>query len=127
VKPIPTTATVGANQNLCGTLTSTYLGGNTQQLVLATSQTSGPELLFQRTNSGISTATASAVGTYVYKWTISNATCIPSTARLQLIIMLPNIFTKSSVNVNYNNGSITIITQPLSPMFSIDTELLIKE
>src|SRR5205085_62630 len=73
----PTTATVGATQNLCGTLTSASLGGNTPTIGTGSwSQLSGPGTsTFSAASSGSSTATASVVGTYVYTWTITNGTC----------------------------------------------------
>ena len=80
----PTTATVGATQNLCGSLTTASLGGNTP--INGTglwTQTSGPgTTTFSSSTSGSSTATASVVGTYVYTWTISNGTCTPSAASM---------------------------------------------
>ncbi|MGZ3991275.1 MAG: beta strand repeat-containing protein, partial [Flavisolibacter sp.] len=99
----PTTATVGATQNICGTLTSNSLGGNTPTVGTGQwTQTSGPGTSsFSAPSSGSSTATASAVGTYVYTWTISNGTCTPSSA---------------SVTVNYFAAptTATIATTPLN-------------
>ncbi|BAX82320.1 hypothetical protein ALGA_4028 [Labilibaculum antarcticum] len=80
----PSTATVGSNQDQCATLTSTSLGGNTPVVGTGTwSQESGPgsnTTTFSDINSGSSTATATDYGTYVYRWTINNGTCTPSTA-----------------------------------------------
>jgi trimeric autotransporter adhesin len=78
----PTTATVGATQNLCGTLTSANLGGNTPTNGTGLwTQVSGPGTsTFNSATSGSSTATADAYGTYVYRWTISNGICTPSIA-----------------------------------------------
>ncbi|WP_162126240.1 YDG domain-containing protein [Flavobacterium phycosphaerae] len=69
----PSTATVGANQTVCG-LTSAALGGNTPNVGTGTwSQVSGPGTSsFSAVNSGSSTATASVIGTYVYRWSITN-------------------------------------------------------
>ncbi len=80
----PTTTTVGATQNLCGTLVSGSLGGNTPSVGAgAWSQVSGPgTTIFSAPASGISTATATVYGTYVYRWTISNGTCTASTAQV---------------------------------------------
>ncbi|TDD94128.1 beta strand repeat-containing protein, partial [Flavobacterium cellulosilyticum] len=86
VNATPSTATAGAAQNRCGTLTSTSLGGNTPAVGAGTwTQTSGPGTsTFSAPTSGSSTATASLVGTYVYTWTISNGTCTPSTANITI-------------------------------------------
>jgi hypothetical protein len=84
VNPNPTTSTVGNTQNLCGTLTSTSLGGNTPTVGTGQwTQTSGSGTsTFSASTSGTSTAIATVIGTYVYKWTISNGTCTPSTAEV---------------------------------------------
>lgn len=73
VSNTPSVATAGSNQTICG-LTSTSLGGNTPQTGTGTwSQVSGVgTTTFSSVNSGASTATASEVGTYVYRWTIAN-------------------------------------------------------
>ena len=78
----PTTATVGPTQNVCGSLTSAPLGGNNASVGIGTwSQTSGPgTTTFSYPDSGISTATVTALGSYTYTWTISNGTCVPSSA-----------------------------------------------
>ena len=78
----PSTATTGGTQNVCGSLTSTSLGGNTPVVGIGTwTQVSGPSTaVFSSANSGSSTATVTATGTYVFQWTISNGTCTPSSA-----------------------------------------------
>jgi gliding motility-associated-like protein len=80
----PTTATGGPTQNICGSLTSTALAGDSALVGTGTwTQTSGPAggtSTFSNANSDSSTATASIVGTYVYTWTIANGTCTPTSA-----------------------------------------------
>lgn len=90
VSNAPSAASVGSTQNLCDTLTSTALGGNTPLIGTGTwSQTSGPgTTTFSAINSGSSTATASVIGAYVYKWSISNGCATVNEA---------------SVTVNYNS------------------------
>jgi gliding motility-associated-like protein len=87
---IPTTATVGPTQDICGILTSNSLGGNTPVIGTgAWSQTSGPgTTIFSSNNIGQSTALASVNGTYVYTWTISNGVCTPSTASITVNYIL---------------------------------------
>jgi hypothetical protein len=80
---IPTTASVGPNQDICGSLISASLGGNTPTVGTGIwTQTSGPgTTIFSNPNDPLSTATASTYGaTYVYTWIISNGSCPPSTA-----------------------------------------------
>ena len=78
---LPTPATVGSNQNLCGTLISASLGGNTPANGTgAWSIVSGGTGTFSAPTTGSSTFTANAYGTYVLRWTISNGTCTASTA-----------------------------------------------
>ena len=83
---IPTTATVGPDQNICASLLSTSLGGNTPTVGTGVwTQTSGPgTTTFSNATNPASTATASSYGTYVYAWTISNGTCTPTTASLNV-------------------------------------------
>lgn len=80
----PTTASVGATQDRCGTLTSAALGGNTPTVGIgAWSQISGPGTsIFSNASSPSSTATAPSYGTYVYRWTISNGSCTASWAQI---------------------------------------------
>ena len=96
---MPTTATVGPDQNLCASLISTSLGGNTPTVGTGLwSQTSGPgTTTFSNNTDPLSTATASVYGTYVYTWTITNGVCPPSTA---------------SITVNYYNTPTTATAGP---------------
>jgi hypothetical protein len=86
----PTTASVGATQNICG-LTSNSLGGNTPTYGTgAWTQNSGPgTTTFSASGSGSSTATASTYGTYVYRWTISNGSCTSTTADITVVYDAP--------------------------------------
>ncbi|WP_439881406.1 T9SS type A sorting domain-containing protein [Pontibacter sp. MBLB2868] len=80
----PTTATVGNMQNLCGTLTSNALGGNTPSTGTGSwSKVSGPgNVVFSAVNSGSSTATVTVAGAYELKWTIVNGVCSSSSATI---------------------------------------------
>ncbi|MEO6230903.1 MAG: T9SS type A sorting domain-containing protein [Ferruginibacter sp.] len=75
-------ASVGSNQNICGSLNSAALGGVTPGYGTGRwVQTSGPAggtTTFSSVIDGNSTATASKMGTYVYSWEVSNGTCIAS-------------------------------------------------
>ena len=87
---MPTPATVGATQNLCGVLTSGSLGGNTPSVGTgAWTQSSGPgTTTFSNATLGSSTATATVSGTYTYTWTISNGICAPSAATVTVNFQL---------------------------------------
>jgi gliding motility-associated-like protein len=82
----PTAASAGATQNICGSLTSASLGGNTPLAGAGLwTQTSGPgTTIFSDSSMGSATATVSVVGNYVYTWTISNGTCAPSSALISV-------------------------------------------
>ena len=85
---LPTPASITASPlNYCGTLTSNPLGGNVPAIGTGTwTQVSGPGTTsFSAVNSGSSTATATAYGTYVYQWTIANGTCPTSSAQVTVI------------------------------------------
>ena len=82
----PSAASVGSNQTICSSLISTALGGNTP--AIGTGQWSifsGGGGTFSDINSPSSTFTATATGTYVLRWTISNGTCTPTTADITVI------------------------------------------
>ena len=82
IYPIPSVATVAPRQNICGSLTSATLGGNTPTVGTGLwTQTSGTGITtFSSADSGSSIATVSDTGNYVYTWTISSGVCTPSSA-----------------------------------------------
>jgi gliding motility-associated-like protein len=80
----PTTATVGADQNLCQALAlpSGPLGGNVPGVGIGQwSKQSGPGTITFNPSAGTAnaTATASQAGIYIVRWTISNGT-VPCTS-----------------------------------------------
>lgn len=83
----PTSATVGSNQNICASLVSTALGGNSPSTGTGTwTKKSGPgSVTFSDIHSGSATATVSVVGTYVFTWTIANGTCNSSAADITVV------------------------------------------
>ncbi|MBI9058686.1 MAG: gliding motility-associated C-terminal domain-containing protein [Labilibaculum sp.] len=76
----PTIASTGTNQFICGVLSSASLGGNTPTIGIGNwTQVSGPgTTIFSLPNNGNSTASADTYGVYVYRWSISNGSCVPS-------------------------------------------------
>lgn len=103
VSNAPSAATVGATQNVCGSLTSTSLGGNTPLVGTGTwSQVSGPgNTTFSSPNSGSSTATADAAGTYIYKWSISSGCATVNAANITVNYLVP-----PTASIAGNNGPI---------------------
>ncbi|MEI6696450.1 MAG: M6 family metalloprotease domain-containing protein [Bacteroidota bacterium] len=89
----PTTALVGTTQNICGTLQSAALGGNTPSIGNGIwTKISGPGTVnFSTVTSGSSTATPNTYGTYVYQWTISNGNCAANSAQLSVTHYPPSI------------------------------------
>ncbi len=97
----------------CGTLVSGSLGGNIPVVGTgAWSQVSGPGTsTFSDATSGTSIVTATLYGTYVYRWTISNGACTPSTADIT-IIFTPTVgtpvFTLGSISTRCQGaGTVT--------------------
>ena len=82
----PTVATVGGNQTRCS-LTSDVLGGNTPLTGTGKwSIKSGPgTVIFSDSSVGNATAAVSAVGTYVFTWTIMSGQCTSSSADVTVI------------------------------------------
>lgn len=77
----PTTATAGADQIRCGSLTSLGLGGNTPTVGTGTwTKKSGPgDVSFSADeHTGNATASVTQEGTYVFTWTIHNGVCADS-------------------------------------------------
>ncbi|MRT93537.1 gliding motility-associated C-terminal domain-containing protein, partial [Ancylomarina sp. 16SWW S1-10-2] len=109
----PTTATVGSDQDQCGTLTSSSLDGNEATVGEGTwTQVSGPGITtFSDVNSESSTATASAYGTYVYRWTIANGTCASTSA--ELTVNYYETPTSASVTVENQDQCGTLISSNL--------------
>src|SRR6266404_5684839 len=95
----PSIATVGSNQEVCG-LTSNLLGGNTPTVGTGTwSQVSGPGTATFAANANTpgATATATAYGTYVFRWTIHNGVCADSTKDITVLYdQAPSIATVGS-------------------------------
>lgn len=82
----PTIASVGPNQTICSTLTSNALGGSTPTVGTgAWSIVSGGTGTFSDAASPSSTFTATATGTYVLRWTITNGTCPVSIADITVL------------------------------------------
>ncbi len=85
----PTTATVGATQNICGYTTT--LSGNTPATGVGNwSLVSGPGgATIESPISPSSSVTCAEASSYVFSWTISNGVCTPSTADLTINTNVP--------------------------------------
>ncbi|WP_269684041.1 LamG-like jellyroll fold domain-containing protein [Flavobacterium lacustre] len=115
----PTTATVGSNQSVIG-LVSNALGGNTPITGTGTwSRTSGPgSVSFSAINAGSSTATVTAYGTQVLRWTITNAPCTASFAEITVVYTAP-----PAPEINVKGGTNTISDGDNSPSTSDFTDI----
>lgn len=115
----PTTATVGSNQSVIG-LVSNALGGNTPTTGTGTwSRTSGPgSVSFSAINAGSSTATVTAYGTQVLRWTITNAPCTASFAEITVVYTAP-----PAPEINVKGGTNTISDGDNSPSTSDFTDI----
>jgi hypothetical protein len=112
----PSIATVGANQFNC-ILTSDPLGGNTPTIGSGTwSLKSGPgTVIFSDVSSGSSTGTVSVEGTYVFTWTISSGTCVPSSADVSVeysVTSPPVISTITQPTCAVNSGAVLFTGLP---------------
>ncbi|MBK7030044.1 MAG: hypothetical protein IPH45_12900 [Bacteroidales bacterium] len=105
----PTTATVGANQNVCASLVSAGLGANTPTVGTgAWSVVSGGTGTFSDNTDPDATFTADAYGTYVLRWSISNGTCTPSTADVT-VAFFEAITSNAGSDQNLCNASFTFL------------------
>jgi gliding motility-associated-like protein len=94
IAALPTTANAGADLNLCGTSTAT-LEGNAAMVGLGTwTRVSGPNTpVITNINSESSTVTGLITGTYVFKWTISNGSCVSSSDNVQVAVTTGTVTT----------------------------------
>ena len=131
---LPTTANAGATQNLCN-ITTTNLNANIPTVGTGEwSLISGPNTP-TITNSALNNTSVSNMitGTYVFRWTISNANCTPSTADVTINnYELPTLAdagtaqtlcNATSVSLSGNNpatgnGSWSLVSGPNSPLFT---------
>jgi gliding motility-associated-like protein len=86
--PLPTVATAGADQTVCGT--SVNLGGNTPAVGNGTwSVVSGAGGTLTNSSSPTSNFTGVAGQAYVLRWTITNASCTPSSDDVSISFTAP--------------------------------------
>ncbi len=101
----PTTASVSpASTSICG-LTSGSLGGNTPSVGTGTwTQASGPGTSsFSSVNSGSSTVTVSAYGSYTFTWTINNGGCTSAATTTSIVFYQQNTLTTAPTAVCDNS------------------------
>lgn len=82
VQALPTVANAGADQNICVSSATTVLAGNTPVTGTGTwIQVSGPvtATINNPTTPGTSLSGLNTIGTYTFRWTISNGVCSSST------------------------------------------------
>lgn len=108
---LPTVADAGTNQTFCKSQTSTSLSANTAIIGNGTwSQVSGPTTAsFGSLSNPITSVSNLVYGNYIFKWTISNGSCSPSTSEVtvQLINCIPvAINDTNSTPENTTSGNI---------------------
>src|SRR5205814_10546240 len=96
----PTAASAGVNQNVCGLVVT--LAGNAPVIGSgAWSKVSGPgTVTFGSASVNNTTATVSASGVYVLRWTISNGVCTASTDDVQITYDIAPTAASAGVNQN---------------------------
>jgi gliding motility-associated-like protein len=113
VYPQPTTANAGGDQSLCN-VTAANLSGNTPTSGTGTwTRVSGPNTpTFTNAASPSTSVTGMVIGTYVFRWTISNGVCAASQDDVTVLVSpLTNEGTLSAdatVCATVNNGALTI-------------------
>ncbi|SFO78012.1 VCBS repeat-containing protein, partial [Chitinophaga sp. YR627] len=114
VSQTPTTSVAGPAQTLCAA-TSTTLAANTPTVGTgAWSQVSGPgTAVITNTSSPTSTVTGLVTGTYVFRWTISNGSCTPSTSDVSITVqaaLANNTITAPATTTFCGSGDPAVIT-----------------
>ena len=106
---LPTTASAGSNQSLCN-VTSTTMAANTPTTGTgAWSLVSGPNSpAITTTSSPTTTITGMVVGTYIFRWTITNGVCSTSTSDVQVSIY--SIPTTANAGADQNLCNVTSAT-----------------
>jgi PKD repeat protein len=133
VNPFPTTANAGPDQRLC-TVTSITLAGNTAVVGTGNwSFVSGPNTpTITDPSLPNSTVTGLVPGTYIFRWSISNGVCTPSTDDVQIIIdenatvadagadqhLCGTSVTMAGNNPSVGTGTWTLVSGPNTPTFT---------
>ncbi|WP_346320070.1 Ig-like domain-containing protein, partial [Chitinophaga sp. YIM B06452] len=113
VSPLPTTAAAGPAQSLCAA-TSVTLAGNAPTVGTgAWTKVSGPgtQVITTPSNPG-TTVTGLSTGTYIFRWTISNGTCTPSTSDVTITVLpalAGNTITAPAAATFCGSGDATLI------------------
>lgn len=92
----PPTSDAGVDQDVCSAGRTATLAGNDPTFATGTwTQVSGPGTtsFTPNANTRNATATATAFGTYVYRWRLTSGTCAPSDDNVQIIFRQPATIT----------------------------------
>ena len=113
VSGMPTTATNSSTQTICSTSTATLSGNAPTVGTGAWSVVSGPSTLASQfsslTNPAAVFTPAGGVGSYVVRWTISNAPCAASTANATITVTgAPTTATNSSTQTICSTATATL-------------------
>ncbi len=84
---LPSTANAGADQNLCNATTTSLAANNPTSGSGVWTVLSGPNSpTITSSSSSITTVNGMVAGTYIFRWTISNGICAPSSDDVTVII-----------------------------------------
>ncbi|WP_173003154.1 Ig-like domain-containing protein [Chitinophaga sp. SYP-B3965] len=89
VNSLPIAAAAGNDQNLCNVTSTTFAGNAPPTGTTSTgawSKISGPAATITNAASPTSTVTGLTPGTYVFRWTIFNGTCTPTTDDVTIVV-----------------------------------------
>lgn len=106
----PTAANAGPAQELCA-VTTTTLRGNTPTVGVGTwTQISGPNTaVFADIHNGSTAVSGLITGAYLFRWTISNGTCLPVSSNvLVLVNASPTKANAGPDQTQYNSGVFTM-------------------
>lgn len=111
IKPSPTVANAGPDQTICGTTAT--LSGNVPSVGTPTwTQVSGPSASIVPNNNVAMVSGMNTSGTYVFRYTISNAPCTPSTDDVTINVSTTPVpgFVASDATVcaGTNSGTLTL-------------------
>ena len=106
----PTTANAGTIQSLCSTTTTTLTGNTPTTGTGLWTKVSGPGTqTFGSAANSTTTVNGLTTGTYVFRWTISNAPCTASTSDVTVVVGAPVTASNAGTTQNLCNASGTTL------------------
>ena len=106
----PTLANAGPNQNLCNVNSATLAGNNPSSGTGTWSWVSGPNTpTINNPNAYNSSLSGLTLGSYVFKWTISNGACAATSSTVNLVISPTPTLANAGANQNLCNVTSTTL------------------